>query len=145
MKSESRIRRVHLKVDNDDASFCLGIVSSEPDYKLSLQLNKSLKTALKNDKPLQVSHSGKTILFSRFTDTSHNEDLYILLLANKSSNTYLLPKIKNIDYLFYAHDPDNELDEETFIKKIRSVGFVDAVLKIDIKMLGDKSMKYLSL
>lgn len=145
MKSESKIRRVHLKVDTDDTSFCLGIVSSEPDYKLSLALNKALKTALKNNKPIQINHSGKPVIYSRFADKSHSEDLYLLLLSNKSSNTCLLPKLKNIDYFFYAHDPDNELAEETISQKIRSIEAVTAVLKIDLDILGNKSIKYLSL
>jgi hypothetical protein len=145
MKSEPKIRRVHLKVDTHDASFCLGIVSSEPDYKLSLELNKALGTSLKNEKNLNLTLSGKNLHFSRFFHRGQSEDLYLLLLSNRSVNESLLPKFKKIDYLFYAHDPENELVEDIITEKIRSIGSVTAVLKINKDTLGAKIMKYLSL
>ena len=48
MKRTQKVTRVKLDIDQNNDYILLGLVSSEPDYKLSLSLNKKLGISLKN-------------------------------------------------------------------------------------------------
>ena len=77
MGTRSKIKRVHLKVkEHDDLSF-LGVVSAEPDYKLSLTLNNHLNISLRNISPVIIKdESGKELSFSRFIPNNYAKTSY---------------------------------------------------------------------
>ncbi|MBI5009494.1 MAG: hypothetical protein HZB98_07585 [Bacteroidia bacterium] len=52
IKNVQKVKRIQLNVENNDKLFLYGIVSAEPDYKLSLALNKKMGISLKNISPL---------------------------------------------------------------------------------------------
>ena len=76
MSTNVKIKRVHLNLNQTDESSLIGIVSAEPDYKLSLALNKKLKISLRNVTPITFSDTnGTDLTFSRFSDISAAPDL----------------------------------------------------------------------
>jgi hypothetical protein len=105
-----KIKKVQLKVNQNFEFALLGIVSSEPDYKLSLTLNRKLKISLKNVSPLLILDGTSEITFSRFSDNTTSPDLTYELVSNRSGKNILLKKLKNIDYILQVYDPDNETD-----------------------------------
>ncbi len=50
----------------------MGLVSSEPDYKLSLLINKSLNISLKNTQPVNSPEVSTVSIFSRFISSPCN-------------------------------------------------------------------------
>ena len=53
MKSGSqRLNGYNLMIIQSSNSAIIGIVSTDPDYKLSLKINRKLKISLKNDSPV---------------------------------------------------------------------------------------------
>jgi len=142
MKSLPKVTRLQLKVDQDDEHILLGIVSAEPDYKLTLSLNRILKLSLKNTAPLKVSgEKGNEITFSRFSDLSGAPDISFILISNRSGNNFLLKKLKNIDYLLSVRDPDIISSIENLSSKLREIDSVTAVFNIDISTIKDKNLQ----
>jgi len=146
MKSIQKITRVHLKIDQNDDFIMLAIVSSEPDYKLSLSINKKFRISLKSSIPVKISDDkGEDLLFSRFADTSMAPDLVYSLISNRSGRDFLLKKLKNVDYIFQIQNPENEDDIEETISMLREIESVNGVFNVDISSFKDKNLQFLIL
>lgn len=145
MKSIQRITRVQLKVNHNAEFLILGIVSAEPDYKLSLSINKKFRISLKNISPVKIMDvTGPELSFSRFSDISGSPELIFNLVSNRSGNNFFLKKLKNIDYIFQVQDSENENEIDQIISRLREIESVNAVFKIDINNFKDKNLQYLT-
>ena len=100
MKINQKVTKVKLKVEQNNDYVLLGLVSAEPDYKLSFSLNKKFGISLKNINPLKLNgHFHSEQAFSRFSNNDDHSDLNFSLISNRSGKNFLLNKLKNIDYL----------------------------------------------
>jgi hypothetical protein len=146
MKITQKIRRVQLKINRNDESVLIGIVSSEPDYKLSLALNRKLKIGLKHVSPIVLpDESGSEMTFSRFSDSVASGDKLFELISNRYGKNFLLRKLKNIDFIFQIHDPENETNIDQMMATLRDSECITAVFNIDFKSIKDKNLQYLAL
>jgi len=144
MRSSPKIIRVQLKINQNTESVLVGIVSAEPDYKLSLAINRKLKISLKNISPIILPDpSGSEITFSKFSDSSASHGQSFELISNRQGKNYLIRKLKNIDYIFHIHNPENEAATEKIILMLRGTESVTAVFNIDLKSLKDKYLHYI--
>lgn len=146
MKSTQKITRLQLKaIPNEDYSL-IGIVSSDPDYKLSLSINKKFGISLKNITPLKISEDVSSELsFSRFSDSGRSPELVFNLFSNRSGKIYLLKNLKNIDYILQVQDYENEYDINKLISGLREIESVNAVFSIDKKIIREKHLQHLTL
>jgi hypothetical protein len=144
MSSSQKIRRVQLKLNQNPGSALTGIVSSEPDYRLSLQINRKLNISLKNVLPLRVTPSaGTETSFSRFSDMSSPHGHVYDLVANRNEKCFLIRKLKNIDYFLKIQNAESEKEIEKIISALREMDSVTAVFNIDEKSVKDKNLSYL--
>lgn len=145
MKSIQKITRVQLKINQADEFTILGLVSAEPDYKLSLTINKKFRISLKNISPVKIiDDPGSELAFSRFSDISGSPGLVFTLVSNRSGKHFLLRKLKNVDYIFQVHDPESENNIDTLIAGLREIEAVNAVFNIDLNTFKDKNLQYLT-
>ncbi len=144
MKSRQKITRVQLETDSENEFALLGLVSAEPDYRLSLQINKTLRISLKNNTPVTVKGTGAIEShFSRFTYHSPGHDLTYNLISNKSGNEYLLGKLKKIDYIFQVCCTEDNPDPVPVSNSLRSIDSITAVFVLESKDIKDKNLHYL--
>lgn len=145
MKSIQKIIRVQLKSIKQDETSLIGIVSAEPDYKLSLALNKTLKISLRNMSPFTIpDEKAGNIEFSRFSDVTHSPELAINLISNRSGNNYLLKKLRNVDYILQVVNPQKMNSTEHFGTILRDTESVTAVFIIDKDNFKEKNLQYLT-
>ena len=144
MRDSQKITKIHLSVSEQDIPIILGIVSADPDYRLSLKLNKELSISLKNTDPVEfIDSTGNKLLFSRFSDKSEAPDSQFQLVSNRSEKNFILRKLKNIDYLLLLHNPSGDVNFEKVMSELREIDSITGVFNIDIKALKDKNLKYL--
>lgn len=144
MKSTQKKIKVPLHFTANDNYLMFGIVSPEPDYKLSLLINKSLNISLRNQSPLEVKDDlSNLISFSKFCDQTESPDTSYSLYSNKSGNSCLLKKLKTFDYLFLVQDTDENFNSEMLTQKLKESGMFRAVFVIDPVKVNDKNLKYL--
>ena len=144
MKNSQKITRIHLSLNDQDIPVFLGLVSPDPDYKLSLRLNNKLNISLKNIDPVTIQdEEGKFFQFSKFSDSRLAPDLIFQLISNRMGKNYLLKKLTNIDYLLLIHDSEKNIRPENIISQIREIESITGVFNIDSKTLKDKNLKYL--
>jgi hypothetical protein len=146
MKRNRKVTHVLLKISQKDESFFLGLVSAEPDYKLSLAINKKFGISLKNITPvLLADETGSDLTFSRFSDTGRTKETAFTLVTNRSGNNFLIKKLNNIDYIFQVHDTENAENIEKIIAALKEIELINAVFNIDLNSLKDKNLQFLTL
>ena len=144
MKSNQKITRVQLKISHDNEFIMIGLVSTEPDYKLSLNINKKINISLRNSTPVKVSYDDENeLFFSRFSDQSRNPEVVFSLYSNRSSSYFLLKKLRNVDYIFLIHNPEKSVEPEELIVKLKEIETINAVFHIDLNIFKDKNLQYL--
>ncbi|MGA2407369.1 MAG: IPExxxVDY family protein [Bacteroidales bacterium] len=145
MGSTQKVTRVKLKINQNNDFILLGLVSAEPDYKLSLLLNKKFRISLKNISPIRLTGDNVSELaFSRFSDSINSTDLVFNLVSNRSGKNFLLNKLKNIDYLLQVQYSDNEINLNNITSNLRQIDSITAVFNIDINTIKDKNLQYLT-
>jgi hypothetical protein len=131
-------------MNQKDEFILLGVVSSEPDYKLSLSINKKFRISLKNTVPVKIGEgTDKALSFSRFSDTGRTPGIVFNLFSNRSEQNFLLKKLNNVDYIFQVYDPENESNIDQMVASLRDIESVSAVFKIDLNTFRDKNLHYL--
>jgi hypothetical protein len=144
MKSRQKITRVQLNVDAGTDFLLFGVVSAEPDYKLSLALNRKLGLSLKHKSPLELQdEKGSGLQFSRFSDQSRMSGQTYNLIANKNGKAILIKKLNKIDYLLQVHSPEGEIDRDEMTSALRSVDSITAVFPLEPDEIRDKNLQYL--
>jgi hypothetical protein len=71
MKQPKKVTRIPLVVDDTGNIIIMGLVSHDPDYRLSLSINKKIGISLRNISPVEAP--GTNIIpetYSRFRDNS---------------------------------------------------------------------------
>jgi hypothetical protein len=145
MKSSQKVTRVKLDIDQDNDYILLGIVSAEPDYKLSLALNKKFRISLRNISPLRITGEKESeMTFSRFSNIDDRTDLIFVLVSNRSGKSYLLNKLKNIDYLLQIQISIKEVNLNLITSYLREIDSINAIFKVDISTIKDKNLHYLT-
>jgi hypothetical protein len=145
MKSTQKVTRVKLNVEQNNDYILLGIVSAEPDYKLSLSINKKFKVSLKNISPLLLpGEKIPEITFSRFSNHRGSSELILNLISNRSGKNYLISKLKNIDYLLQISDSEEEINLPDLTANLRDIDAITAVFNIDLNTIKDKNLHYLT-
>jgi hypothetical protein len=145
MKSTQKVTRLKLNVEQNNDYILLGIVSSEPDYKLSLSLNKKFRISLKNILPLKLPGDNKSELsFSRFSNNEDPSDLKFNLISNRSGKNFLLNKLKNIDYLLQIQTSENDVNFNFINLNLREIDTITAIFNIDINTIKDKNLHHLT-
>ena len=121
----------------------LGITSSVKEYKLAWAINNSFNFKLKKNEDLVIDfNGGKKIIISNYIfKTQHSS---FRLFKNKSfdsasdSPNYLIPELKNFDFVISINGFEDTYLVEEFIQKLRAIAEVMYVQKIDIMGLKSK-------
>jgi hypothetical protein len=143
MKSIRKVTRVKLHIKQINDFILFGLVSAEPDYKLSQSLNKKFRISLKNISPIKLTEdNGPEMVFSRFSDTSGSPEKIFNLISNRSGKQFLIKKLKNVDYIFQIQDSDNETSISNMTSGLREIDVITAVFNIDANSIKDKNLHY---
>jgi hypothetical protein len=145
MKSTQKVTRVKLNIDQSNDYILLGLVCTEPDYKLSLALNKKFRISLRNISPVKLPRDSKSeLVFSRFSNIDDDAELILSLISNRADKFYLLNKLKNIDYLLQIKVREKDLNPDKITSTLRLIDTITAVFNIDLRTVKDKNLHYLT-
>lgn len=144
MKNVQKKKRVQLSVPAIDDQILLGLACSDPDYKLSLKINKRLHISLKSTSPVSTTGASVTgTAFARFADMAAEQDSYLRLISNRSGSEFLIRKLKNLDYLIEIYNPSAIYNISDIVSRLREIDTITAVFKVDMKLIKDKGLRYL--
>jgi hypothetical protein len=144
MKGSQKITRIHLSVDDQDKPAVFGLVTTDPDYKISLKLNRKFALSLRNGDPAAADDTENAgMQFSRFIDYSGAPDILFCLVSNRTGKNFLFKQLRNIDFLFLVHDPYGGMPSSDLARKLREIESVTAVFELDPGTLKEKNINLL--
>lgn len=113
----------------------LAIVSPERDYKLCFLLNKALHINL--DKATTVYNNEKKpqnaetqLAFPAFIYYDNAEDLYYYIIKNNNEGKYMLPQMKQVDYLFLLKGRELEKNVEKIKYVLTQLPYIHSTFAI---------------
>jgi len=119
------------------------IASHQNDYRLSWALNEKLNLGLQKDQDLTVEDKKYDSIqqFTKYSYEDHTQTIRYYLITNKNSEGFLLPDMKNIDYLLKIEGDMNDDVVSSLIKTIRKIDFV--IIAFRLENLREKDKKKL--
>lgn len=134
-------KKIHKLVVEFDKDFVLiALASHENDYRLSWAMNKKLGFGLSKSENLSFMHPKQKTEASfslyQFVDDS---DIIFHLISNKSEGGFLIPELKNIDYILKVENHPSQLYIEKLITGLKSIDIV--ITAFEIKELSEKNHK----
>jgi hypothetical protein len=129
-----------IEVEYDFDFVLWGIVTTMRDYQICWELNKSLKINLKRQPDVEFSHPqrGRHMLFSLFRYYDEMDKCLYHLMSNKYYKEFLLPEVKEADYLlrFTGEMPYNYA--EGILYSLKNVPKIMAVIPLEVSGLKSK-------
>lgn len=140
-----KITKIQLDDKTNEEYLIFGIVSAEADYKISQMLNKKLTLALRSNQTLDIPGiDGMNVSFSRYSDFTNAPEISYNLISNKSDKSYLLKKLKNIDYILQIYSINKQYDIDLLTRTLREIEKITAVFNLDPQEIKDKNLAYLT-
>ena len=120
----------------------LGLVSAEPDYRLSVLLNKHLGTDLRKCREdiTSITETGKHS-FSCF----RSDPPPFSLVSNHGEGNILIRKLKKIDFLFVSGGPPDREKAESLAVIVRTIPGITAVFVFESSEISDRNISLIAL
>ena len=118
----------------------IGISTIEDDYKISWVINKCLDIKLQRDDNLEIKNEKKSTVqsFNVFKGFFPGTGDKIKLVANKSSEGFLIEELKNIDFFLVIYSDKEKSPVKIIIKELKSNSAVNIALIIDLNKVKSK-------
>jgi hypothetical protein len=126
-------KKLLLETRSEPAFFTLvGISSPLKDYRLSYLMNLSLESGLKKIDDFVTILSGKkeTDTFSLFYHRDEDQRNSYFLLSNRNQENFLLPEMRQMDFLLIIEGEFKKARKESLLKNIRNIQNVIASYEI---------------
>lgn len=138
LANSNSIKKFELDIEFEYDFLLFGIVSPEKPYRLAWQINHKHPYNFERAEDYEVRLNDKPCSFSRF-DFKHDENhTGYILLANKEEGAFLLPELRNFDYLLLVSGALDFFDELTLKQDIGAVTSVQIIYAVDINTLKSK-------
>lgn len=132
-----------LQVTYDFDFLLLALNANVKPYKLAWSLNKELGLNLVMTDNIEIGFvEEKSLSIQNYIDS--DEFQTVRLIRNRAEdidgayNAYLLPELKNFDYLLLLENETNSFDENAFITEIKQIPFVQFITRINAQTLKSK-------
>lgn len=126
-------KKVHKLIVEFDKDFTLlAVASHENDYRLSWAMNKNLGLGFSRMENLTLIHP-KNKVEVNYSRYQYIDDAGIVfyLISNKSEGGFLIPELKNIDYILKVENNTDELYVEKLLTGLKSIDIVITAFRIE--------------
>jgi hypothetical protein len=146
--TNSHMSVLKLKLDQDqlledffESTHVIGIVSAARDYQLCWQINKHmhLDFRINNSLEINLSKNNRAFYFGVFEFEEPIKSSVHYLYNNHCQAEFLLPELKNVDYLWMVKGDYYQLNDiKKLIEHLRHVELVQLVSLLDIREIKNK-------
>jgi hypothetical protein len=134
--------KIKLQLKEESELALIAIVSPESDYRLCWAINRELNFDFKKEEDIKVIKNKKsqdTKEFAIYTFEQVEKYMTYHLVANRAFNTYLVPELKKVDYLFIIKGDQAEEEVTELTKKLLAINLIITAYKVDYSTLKSKS------
>lgn len=116
-----------------------GIVSQEKPHRLAWFINKFNPFSFVRTDDYQLQINDKPCEFAQFVFVHEENHTTYTLLANKDESSFLLPEVKNYDYLLVISGATDFFEEQALKDVFKQIPVVQIVYAIETEKLKSKS------
>ena len=140
------VTRIKLISDDIADPIFIGIAAHEPDYKLSLAINRKMGFGLKLGDSIIPEDDADLdgAVFSKYSCSLNEGEMHIDLVANCHDNRVLIKKLSNIDYIMVVHNPESDSYVDFLMEKLKEISLISAIFLIPYDSIKDKNLGYLA-
>jgi hypothetical protein len=141
------VKKHKLKIDlvSESDLFLVGISSTEPDYKLCWEINKTFFISLtKADDHVITNKAGEKVTFSKFMYIDESSFISYTLIRNKENNCFLLEDLKTIDYVFVVKGEFSGEEKQNFLSLLRKLPVITAAIEFSNEKLRYKERLFMN-
>lgn len=133
----SMAKAIKLNIKNNFDFVLIGLVTSEPIYRLSWLLNQEFGLQLTDYKPIQLLHKQTKVIqsFTRFAYYDEANAFYELI-QNRGGNGLFVEEQKNVDFLLKI--TDGFVDGAEFASRTKVLENISLVIKLQPGSLKSK-------
>ena len=154
--------KLHLDEFDEVDYELIAIHSSLEDYRMAYFLNQNLSIILSKSKQhISVASREGEAHFSKFTFDDLKNDLQWNLIQNKNeiitsktisgqdlflnttmevtTNVFLIPELKKVDYFLKIENPNNSFNVQDILKKIHTITKITTVYAVDPEKIKSKN------
>jgi hypothetical protein len=130
-------KSIKLSIEPYFEFFLIGIVTSEPLYRLSWLINEKLEIQLKEVAPIKTYHAKRQLMqeFALFQYIDE-DDTNFQLFQNKNMHGYLIEEQKQTD--FWLKIEDSEISIDNFILKLKTIKNINLIFEVKPGLLKSK-------
>jgi len=123
--------KIHTLSENN--FILIGISSHQSDYKLSWAINKKIGIQLKaQGTPLTIKQGQSPKQeFTKFLSDDSESMVSYSLVSNYSENGYLIPKLKNIDFILKISGSFNPGFKDDILGKLKEVEIINLAFELE--------------
>ena len=130
--------KLTFSLENEYDFELIGISCHSKDYRICWSLNDALKTNFKRIEDYEMQKKNEIINFPFFEYIDEDNNIEYFVIANKSSEGYLVSEIQSIDYFLVLKGSVSEKLVENLVKKVKEIDVVIIAHRIDVKQLKSK-------
>lgn len=127
-----------LRIEYDYGFILMGIVSGVKDYRLCWHLNQETFLNLEKIDDLRIGPGHEESFHSRYKFSIEHTETDFYLLANKGSQLFLVPEMKQVDYFLIVYNLMNHMEPEKLVGEIGKMPVVQAAFNINPAELRSK-------
>lgn len=118
----------------------IALVSPVKDYRLCWLINKHLNIDLCRNEDLEINltREKKLAYFSLYSYYDNLDKLSVFLLNNKFNNDYLLPELKQADFLLMIKGGLADIEKDRYVSAIKAIPVVQTLFEINPYSLKSK-------
>jgi len=126
-------RTLKLKISEEIHFKLIGISSHENDYRLVWAINNKLAFQFVRTDSLTIHREAlqSDLSFNRYTYTDEDKYLTFNLISNNSTEGFLFPGLKNLDYLIQVTGDILEGEMAELLRNLKSVEVISACFVLD--------------
>jgi hypothetical protein len=134
------LSRKFLKFEIDLDFVLIAVTTSLKDYRICYLINKFLKFNFIKipDLAVDIYRDSSTILFSLYHYNWETTETDFYFIANKGSEGYLIPEMKEADYFLLIKNYIDEHDLDNIILTLNKIPEIVAAVKIDPKKIKSR-------
>ena len=134
------LSRKNLKFEIDFDFILIAVTCSLKDYRICYLINKYLNFSFtrSEDLELDIGVAGKPVLFSLFHFSWETTETDFYFIANKGSDGYLVPEMREADYFIIIKNYIDDDDLENIISALNKIPEIVAAVKIDPKKIKSR-------
>ncbi len=130
--------KLTFSLENEYDFELIGISCHSKDYRICWSLNNALKTNFKRIEDYEIQKKNEIINFPFFEYIDEDNNIEYFVIANKSSEGYLVSEKQSIDYFLVLKGSVSDKLVENLAKKVKEIDVVILAHRIDVNELKSK-------